>query len=49
MAALQSEYLLESLVVYKAGSIFGDIQLPFLNVLAELPDSEVSVYCAKCA
>jgi hypothetical protein len=33
-------YLLESLVVNKAGSIFGDIELPFLDVFAELPDGE---------
>ena len=36
-------YLLESFVVNEAGGIFWDIQLPFLDVLAELPDgAEIS-------
>lgn len=36
-------YLLESFVVNEAGGIFWNIQLPFLDVLAELPDgAEIS-------
>jgi hypothetical protein len=38
---LMKSYLLQSLVVNKAGSIFRDIQLPFLNMLAELPNGDI--------
>lgn len=38
-AASRGVYLLEGFVVNKAGGIFGDIELPLLNVFAELPDS----------
>lgn len=30
-------YLFEGFVVYKAGSILGDLELPLLYLLAELP------------
>ena len=43
VAASRGDYLLESFVVNEAGGIFWDIQLPFLDVLAELPDgAEIS-------
>lgn len=37
-AVWRDEYLLEGFVVNEAGSIFWNIQLPLLNVFAELPD-----------
>jgi hypothetical protein len=39
-AVWRDEYLLEGFVVNEAGSIFWNIQLPLLNVFAELPDGE---------
>ena len=33
----RNTYLFESLVVYKASSILGDLELPLLYLLAELP------------
>ncbi len=36
-------HLLESLVVHKAGRILWDLELPFLNLLAELPVREFAL------
>lgn len=33
----RNAYLFESFVVYKAGSILGDLKLPLLYLFAELP------------
>lgn len=37
-------YFFEGLVVYKAGGILGDLELPLLNLLAELPGRVLAWY-----